>query len=111
MLGRLLGAIRVQSASCCCEVTACAIAFTNVAWAMGCSLSIAAFTCIYLLILALSFARAQVDCPPFTEDLLGTTNAQSTTGLVVEAFQANSGALDRMPPGQGAYDNVLSLLQ
>ena len=56
---------------------------------MGCSLSIGVG--IYLLILALSFARAQVDCPPFTEDLLGTTDAPSTTGLVVEAFQANSG--------------------
>ena len=85
----MLGAIRVQSPSCCCEVTACAITFTNVAWAMGCSLSIR--TCIYLLILALSFARAQVDCPPFTEDLLGTTDAPSSTGLVVEAFQANNG--------------------
>ena len=57
-------------------------------------LGIAVCTC--LLILALSFARAQVDCPPFTQDFLGTTDALSTTGLVREAFQANTGPEDAL---------------
>ena len=46
--------------------------------------------CFYL-ISVLAFARAQIDCTPFTENLLGTTNATSTTGLVGDVFQAVSG--------------------
>ena len=44
-----------------------------------------------ILISVLSFARAQIDCPPFNVSDLGTTDAPSTTGLVGAAFQAVSG--------------------
>ena len=56
--------------------------------AMGCRM-IALGLC---LISVLSFARAQqVDCPPFTEDLLGTTGEPSATGLIRDALQAVPG--------------------
>ena len=45
-----------------------------------------------LLILALvGPGFCQVDCPPFTADLLGSTTAASTTGLVRDAFAAITG--------------------
>ena len=47
------------------------------------------------LIAVISFARGQsvgpFDCPAFTADLLGSTTAASTTGLVRDAFAANTG--------------------
>ena len=43
------------------------------------------------LIAIISFARGQLDCPPFIADLLGSTNAASTTGLVRDAFSAFTG--------------------
>ena len=46
--------------------------------------------CLFL-ISVLYFAEAQVDCSLFTAELLGTTDAPSTTGLVGDAFQAVSG--------------------
>ena len=56
--------------------------------AMGCRM-IALCLC---LISVLSFARAQqVDCPPFTEDLLGTTGEPSATGLIRDVLQAVPG--------------------
>ena len=56
--------------------------------AMGCRM-IALCLC---LISVLSFARAQqVDCPPFTEDLLGTTGELSATGLIGNALRAAIG--------------------
>ena len=42
------------------------------------------------LISVLSFTRPQ-DCPPFTANFLGTTDALSTAGLIGAAFQAVSG--------------------
>ena len=46
----------------------------------------------FFLISVLYFAEAQVDCPLFTADLLGTTDAPaSTTGLVRSALAAVSG--------------------
>ena len=54
---------------------------------MGCRMIV---VCL-CLISVLSFARAQqVDCQPFTEDLLGTTGEPSTTGLIGDAFVAGS---------------------
>ena len=42
------------------------------------------------LIAVISFARGQ-DCPAFNRDLLGSTTAASTTGLVRDAFAAITG--------------------
>ena len=44
-----------------------------------------------ILILVLSFARAQVDCPAFNVSDLGATDMRTPSGLVVSALQAVSG--------------------
>ena len=49
---------------------------------------LAMFLCLIAII---SFARGQVDCPAFTADVLGSTTAASTTGLVRDAFAAITG--------------------
>ena len=43
------------------------------------------------LILILSFSKAQNDCPLFNETLLGSADAPSSTGLVVDVFRVVSG--------------------
>ena len=55
---------------------------------MECRLNIAAS--LYL-ILVFSFARAQVDCPPFSVSELGTTDMLTQGGLIGDAFAAGSG--------------------
>ena len=44
-----------------------------------------------LYLILISFAKAQNDCPLFNETLLGSTDVASSTGLVVDAFRAESG--------------------
>ena len=62
------------------------------------------------LISVLSFARAQqVDCQPFTEDLLGTTGEPSTTGLIGNAFLAVSG--DPVPVNVQVYASRIVCLR
>ena len=46
-----------------------------------------------ILILVLSFARAQVDCPPFNVSELGATDMQPQGGLIAAAIAAGSGDL------------------
>jgi len=43
------------------------------------------------LIAVISFARGQVDCPEFTDGLLGSTTAATATGLVRAAFANSAG--------------------
>ena len=44
-----------------------------------------------ILISVLSFARAQVDCPPFNVSELGATDMRPQGGLIGDAFAARSG--------------------
>ena len=45
---------------------------------------------LYLIVI-FSFAKAQNDCPLFNETFLGSADELTSTGLVVDAFEATSG--------------------
>ena len=62
--------------------------FMSLVCTMECRLNIA--VSLYL-ISVLSFARAQVECPPFNVSELGTTDMLTQGGLIGAAFQAVSG--------------------
>ena len=57
----------------------------------------------------LYFAAAQVNCPLFTADLLGTTDAPSVTGLIGAVFGAVSG--DPSPASVQVHDSNIVCLR
>ena len=72
---------------------------------MECRLNIAAS--LYL-ISVLSFARAQVDCPPFNVSELGTTDMLTQGGLIGDANAAVSG--DVLPVSVQVHDSNIVCL-
>ena len=73
---------------------------------MECGLNIA--VSLYL-ISVLSFARAQVDCPPFNVSELGATDMLTQGGLIGAAFQAVSG--DPSPVSVQVHDSNIVCLR
>ena len=59
----------------------------------------------FFQISVLYFAEAQVNCPPFIADLLGTTDAPCPTGLIGDALAAESGA-PSLPVSVQVHDSL-----
>ena len=63
-----------------------------------------------ILIAVLSFARAQVDCPPFNVSELGATDTLTQGGLIEDAFAAGSGD-PSMPVSVQVHDSNIVCLR